>query len=265
MQVMILDHAERVAERAADDVCHLLRHKPDAVLGLATGGTPVALYRELIRRHQAGDVSFASATTFNLDEYVGLGPDHPQSYRAYMQAHLFDHIDIDRANTHIPDGMAANPLAEGPAYEAKIAAAGGIDLQILGIGRDGHIAFNMPTSSLVSRTRIKTLTNETLEDNQRFFGEGEFQPHLALTMGIGTIMDARRILLLATGEKKAAAVHAMVEGPVAALCPASILQMHGKTKILLDPNAASALEYKRYYELVLAEQDALEEKFGPVV
>jgi len=262
MQVLLLDSSQTVARRAADAVCRQIERKPDSVLGLATGGTPLALYGELIRRHQAGQVSFKDVTTFNLDEYVGLASEHPRSYRAFMQSHLFNHIDIDPERTHLPDGLAANPLAEGADYEAKIEAAGGIDLQVLGIGRDGHIAFNMPTSSLVSRTRIKTLTNDTLEDNQRFFKTDEFQPHLALTMGIGTILDARHIVLLATGFSKSSAIADMVEGPVSALCPASALQMHNKVQVLIDNEAAANLNYTRYYQLALEEQDALEEKFG---
>ena len=262
MEVVIADTREEVAVRAADVVCRQLAAKPDCVLGLATGGTPVRLYQELIRRHRDGQVSFAEVTSFNLDEYVGLPPEHPQSYRRFMEEQLFEHIDIDRARTHVPDGMAANPLEAGPAYERAIAAAGGIDLQVLGIGRDGHIAFNEPTSSLGSRTRIKTLTEDTLRDNARFFQAGEFQPRLALTMGIATILDARHVVLLATGAHKAAAVRDMVEGPVAAVCPASALQFHAKAQVLLDSEAAELLEHRKYYKHVLREQDALIEKYG---
>jgi len=262
MEVIIVDNSDEVAQRAADVVCQQLEEKPDSVLGLATGGTPVRLYEELISRHKAGEVSFARASSFNLDEYVGLPPSHPQSYRAFMQTRLFDHIDIDPARTHVPDGMAANPLEAGPAYEAAIRAAGGIDLQILGIGRDGHIAFNEPTSSLGSRTRIKTLTEKTLTDNARFFDEGEFQPHLAITMGIASILDARHVLLIATGAHKARAIADTVEGPLAAVCPASALQWHQKTQILLDSAAAEHLALRTYYKHVLREQDALLKKYG---
>lgn len=261
MEVIIVDTPDEVALRAADVVCRQLEEKPDSVLGLATGSTPVSLYQELIRRHQNGHLSFAQASSFNLDEYVGLAPDHPQSYRAFMQAKLFDHIDIDPARTHVPDGMASNPLDAGPSYEAAIEAAGGIDLQILGIGRDGHIAFNEPTSSLGSRTRIKTLTEETLTDNARFFGPDDFQPHLAITMGIASILDARHILLIATGDSKAEAIADTVEGPIAAVCPASALQWHRKTQVLLDSAAANGLSLRKYYKHVLREQDALLEKY----
>jgi glucosamine-6-phosphate deaminase len=262
MEVIIHATAVDVARRAADLCCDALAKNPALVLGLATGSTPLALYAELIARHRENRVSFARAASFNLDEYVGLPPEHAQSYRHYMNAHFFEHIDIDRARTHVPDGMRENPMEAGPAYEAAIQAAGGIDLQILGIGANGHIGFNEPTSALQSRTRVKTLAEKTVQDNSRFFAPGEFQPRLAITMGIGTILEARRIILLATGEAKADAVAAMVEGPVSAMCPASALQFHPRVTVICDESAAARLRMREYYRFVLAQQDALTHRFG---
>lgn len=262
MEVIIHPTAADVARRAADICCDAIVKKPDLVLGLATGSTPLALYAELVRRHREGGVSFARASSFNLDEYVGLPPTHPQSYRQFMNANLFNQVDIDIARTHVPDGMMENPMDSGPAYEAAIRAAGGIDLQILGIGANGHIGFNEPTSAIQSRTRVKTLAEKTVQDNSRFFAPGEFQPRLAITMGIGTILEARRIILLATGAAKADAVAAMVEGPVTAMCPASALQFHVRTTVVCDEAAAGRLRMRDYYRFVLDQQDALTSRFG---
>ena len=257
MQIVILDTPEHVATYGADRFADQLKHKPDSVLGLATGSTPIALYNALIARVKRGELSFAKARTFNLDEYLGLAGTHPQSYRYFMNEHLFRHLDIDLANTAVPDGATEEPLAACGEYEASIQAAGGIDLQLLGIGRNGHIGFNEPSSSLASRTRVKTLTPDTVKANQRFFDAGEFQPHLSITMGIGTIMEARQVLLLATGESKAAAVRATVEGPLAARCPASILQMHPKATLVLDRAAASQLEDVAFYQYIEQENQRL--------
>lgn len=251
MKVVILDDAAAVAAYGADVFEAELAARPAAVLGLATGATPLALYRELIARCRSGRISFARATTFNLDEYLGLGAVHPRSYRHYMQEHLFAHVDVDPSRTHLPAADAVHARRAGADYEDRIAAAGGIDLQLLGIGRNGHIGFNEPYSSLSSRTRVKTLTAKTIADNARFFAEGEYQPHLAITMGIGTILAARRVLLLATGEAKADAVAQMIEGAVAARCPASALQLHAAATVVLDPAAASRLgdpEFFRHIE-----------------
>ena len=263
MEVVIYPDAERVARHGAGLVEAMLGVKPAAVLGFATGRTPIALYRQLIGRHREGALSFARVTSFNLDEYLGIAPGNPQSYRAYMDREFFEHVDIDRANTHLPVCPAdTDPQRVGPRYEALIQDAGGIDLQILGIGQNGHIGFNEPSSSLASRTRVKTLTPRTLEDNSRLFEQGEFQPRLAITMGIGTIMDARRILLMATGGNKAEAVANMVEGPVSAMCPASILQMHESVTVLIDEPAAAQLKNRDYYERAHRENRALQERFG---
>jgi len=250
MEVIIQPSAKAASRLAARLVARTVRDKPDCVLGLATGGTPMQLYAELVRLHRAEELSFGRVSAFNLDEYVGLPQDHPQSYRRYMEEHFFRHIDIDPESVHIPDGTTDDIPNECHAYEIAISDAGGIDLQVLGIGTDGHIGFNEPSSSLASRTRIKTLTDRTRRDNAKYFGAIEEVPKHVVTMGIGTIMEARQILLMAFGRQKAAAVAAAVEGPIAAKMPASILQMHPTVKIFLDEEAASQLERAAYYRWV---------------
>jgi glucosamine-6-phosphate deaminase len=257
MKVVILATGREVADYGAEVFGRQLEDKPASVLGLATGATPLALYERLIDGCRAGALSFRAATTFNLDEYLGLDATHPQSYRHYMDRNLFAHIDIDASRTHVPAADAGNARRASAAYDARIAAAGGIDLQLLGIGRNGHIGFNEPYSSLRSRTRVKTLTSRTIADNARFFGAGEYQPHLAITMGIGTILDARHVLLLATGAAKAEAVRQMIEGPVQARCPASALQMHERATIVIDADAASALEDPEFFRHIEREDRAL--------
>jgi glucosamine-6-phosphate deaminase len=258
MEIIICKDANAVAELAARMIISDMQKKPNIVLGLATGSTPVSLYKKLISAEKSREVSFRKVTTFNLDEYVGLKPTNPQSYRAFMNENLFHHVNINIKNTHIPKGDSANPLKEGPAYERKIKRAGGIDLQILGIGANGHVGFNEPTSSLGSRTRVKALTERTIRDNNRFFTPGEFQPQLAITMGIQTILEAKRIILLATGASKARAVADAAEGPVSAMCPASALQFHPKTCFIVDEEAATELKLKDYYKWVRAHQESLE-------
>lgn len=257
MQVVIKPDAAAVAEYGANVFIRQISNKPDAVLGLATGSTPVALYQQLIAAYQAGKISFAQVKSFNLDEYLGLAGTHPQSYRYFMQQQLFDHIDIAAVNTAVPEGDAADPLLACQQYEQRISQAGGIDLQLLGLGRNGHIGFNEPSSGLRSRTRIKTLTAATIADNARFFKADEYQPHLSITMGIGTILEARKIVLLATGESKADAVKAMVEGPLTAACPASALQLHQHALIVIDEAAASKLTDIEFYKHIERENEAL--------
>lgn len=247
MKILILPDPAAGTIRAADMICASMAGCDRNVLGLATGGTMEPLYAELVVRHRQGRLSFASARSFNLDEYVGLAPDHPQSYHTYMRQHLFSHVDFAPGATALPDGSAPDPHAEADAYEAAIGAAGGIDLQLLGIGRNGHIGFNEPTSSLCSRTRVKTLTESTRAANARYFGPDEEPPTYAITMGLATILDAREVLLLAFGAEKAAAVRAMIEGPVSAFTPASVLQMHRHATVILDQAAASQLELREYY------------------
>ncbi|MBT8074366.1 MAG: glucosamine-6-phosphate deaminase [Xanthomonadales bacterium] len=263
MEIIILKSAASVAAMGAELVQELIRVRPAAVLGLATGSTQLSLYQELVERYLNGEISFRQATSFNLDEYLGVAADDPQSYRAYMDREFFDRVDIDKRQTFLPVcEQGKNPVRVGPRYERKIREAGGIDLQILGIGANGHIGFNEPSSSLGSRTRIKTLTRQTCEDNSRFFKGDEFQPVLAITMGIATIMEARKILLLATGANKAGAVSEMIEGPVTAMCPASVLQMHEHVTVLLDEAAASGLQNRDYYDWTRLQNESLQDRFG---
>lgn len=251
MEVIINKDAAAGSHAAARVIARLIHKKPNTVLGLATGSTPLLLYRELIRMHNEEGLDFSEVTTFNLDEYVGLPADHEQSYHRFMWDNLFSRINIKPENVHLPDGMTGDIPEFCASYEQAIAAAGGIDLQVLGIGSDGHVGFNEPTSSFASRTRIKTLTRQTVADNARFFGGDESKvPHHCITMGIGTIMDARMNLLLAFGETKAGAVASTVEGPVASIMPASILQHHPAAKLFIDESAASKLTLADYYRWV---------------
>lgn len=250
MELIVQSTPEEASLLAALHVARLVRAKPDAVLGLATGATPLTLYRELVRMHREDGLDFSGVTTFNLDEYLGLAPVHPASYHAFMRAHLFDDVNVDPDRIHIPDGLADDVPAYCRRYEDAIRAAGGIDLQVLGIGTDGHIGFNEPSSSLASRTRIKTLTPRTRRDNVASFGSTENVPFHVITMGVGTIMEAREVVLLAFGAKKAAAVAAAVEGPITAMSPASILQMHPVAKCIVDEAAATRLARIDYYRWV---------------
>lgn len=257
MRIVVLDSAQAVADYAANILISKVQSKPDSTLGLATGSSPIELYKRLIAANQTGDVSFAKVSTVNLDEYLGLAGDHPQSYRYFMNNQLFDHIDIDKTNTFVPNGLSDNPLKACSDYEDNIRRLGGVDLQLLGIGRNGHIGFNEPSSSLVSRTRVKTLTKDTVEANKRFFGPNEFQPHLSITMGIGTIMESSEVLLIATGSDKAEAIKQTIEGPVSARCPASILQMHAKVTLVIDQDAALGLQDVAFYQYIEQEQQRL--------
>ncbi len=247
MEVVIAPEAQ-LAALAADAVERLLRARPSAVLGLATGSSPLRVYQELVRRHEAGTVSFAQARGFMLDEYVGLPADHPERYRNVIERDLVGQVDFAPGAVRGPDGLADDLAAACAGYEQAIVAAGGVDLQILGIGTDGHIAFNEPGSSLASRTRIKTLTRQTREDNARFFdGDVEAVPQHCLTQGLGTIMAARHLVLLATGRGKAEAVHQLVEGPVSAMWPGTIMQHHPHATVLVDDAAASRLQLADYF------------------
>ena len=256
MEVVIQADAGRLAHLAADAVAALLRRSPDAVLGLATGSSPLGVYRELGRRVTAGELTLAGARGFLLDEYVGLPPEHPQRYRSVIAAEFEALVDIRGDAVTGPDGQAADITAACAAYEAAIDAAGGVDLQLLGLGTDGHIAFNEPGSSLASRTRIKTLTARTRADNARFFDRPEDVPRHVLTQGLGTISDARHLVLIATGSAKAGAVRQMVEGPVSAMCPASVLQLHPHVTVLLDDRAAAGLALADYYRDTYADKPA---------
>lgn len=247
MLVEVVDNYETLSDRAADVVIEQIRKKPDSVIGFATGGTPKGLYDRLIDAHKKRGLDFSKLTTFNLDEYVGLPPEHEQSYAHYMWSNLFDHVNVTESQVHIPHGMADDVDEHCRWYERRIEESGGIDLQILGIGANGHIAFNEPGSSLGSRTRIKTLTSKTIEDNARYFDDPDMVPEYAITMGIGTIMEADEVLLLASGERKAEAMKKTLEGHLTAMVPASMVQMHRFAHIVIDEEAASQLDYRHHH------------------
>lgn len=246
MLVEIVKDYDALSERAAEIVAARVRRKPDSVIGFATGSTPLGLYRRLVSLYQERGLDFSKVTTFNLDEYVGLPPTHDQSYHYFMWHHLFRHLNVNPARVYIPHGMADDIDYFCKWYEEQIEKAGGIDLQLLGIGSNGHLAFNEPGSSLGSRTRIKTLTAKTVRDNARFFSDRAEVPRFAITMGIGTIMEARKLLLLASGESKADAIRATLEGPITAMVPSTIVQLHQYAHILIDEAAASKLEYEHH-------------------
>lgn len=250
MEIIIKEKYKQMCAEAARVVAQVINSKPNAVLGLATGSTPVGVYKELIRMHKKEGLDFSQVTTFNLDEYVGLPPKHKQSYHYFMQENLFRKINVPPQNIYIPSGTTDNFHAFCEWYEQRIVDVGGIDLQILGIGSDGHIAFNEPGSSLGSRTRIKTLAQQTIKDNARFFDKTADVPIYAITMGVGTILEARQILLLANGENKAAAVAAAIEGPVTSQCTASALQLHRDTTIYMDTAASALLRNIDYYRWI---------------
>jgi glucosamine-6-phosphate deaminase len=258
MRVIVESDKEGVSRRAAQFVANLVRRRPTCVLGLATGSTPLGMYAELVRMHHEEGLDFSRVVTFNLDEYVGLSATHPQSYRYFMQRNFFDHINIDARDTHVPDGRALDFESYCEQYERLIAEEGGIDLQVLGIGGDGHIAFNEPGSSLGSRTRLKSLTEETVRDNARFFGSQQDVPRLAITMGVGTILESRQCLLLAAGQNKAKAIRETIEGPITAQVTASALQLHRDVIAILDEDAARLLERRDYYLEVERAQAALQ-------
>jgi glucosamine-6-phosphate deaminase len=254
VEVVVLETEQERADLVADAVVALVRARRTPVLGLATGSSPSPVYAELVRRYEAGEVSFAEASAFTLDEYLGLPPGHPEGYRQVIEREFASLVDLPADHLHTPDGQTRDVPAACAAYEQAIVDAGGVDLQLLGIGSDGHLAFNEPGSSLASRTRVKTLTPRTRADNARFFESADEVPHHVLTQGLGTILDARHLVMLATGEGKAAAVHTAVEGPVSARCPASALQLHPHVTVVLDPAAASRLELREYYAQVWADK-----------
>ena len=250
MEILVQDNADQMGKVAARLVARVMNAKPDAVLGLGTGATLVGLYKELVRMHRDEGLDFSQVTTFNLDEYVGLTKDHGQSYHYFMHEHFFKFINIPKQNIHIPSGTTENYAAFCQWYESRIAESGGIDVQVMGIGADGHIAFNEPGSSLGSRTRIKTLSKQTVEENSRFFDSIEEVPIYAITMGVGTIMESRKLILLANGPKKADAVAAAVEGPITSMITASALQMHPNAVCVLDEPAAGRLKMLDYYKWI---------------
>ena len=241
MNIQVFASGEQLDEACADLIGGMIRVKPRAVLGLATGGTPLGVYRRLIDDYRNGLISFRQVTTFNLDEYVGLPEDHPESYHAYMRRNLFDHIDLPPERAHLPNGNAADLAAECRRYDALIEEAGGIDLQLLGIGHNGHIGFNEPGPELVTGTHVVELAEETRRANARFFRSVDEVPRQAITMGVGTILKARTIALIAKGADKADIVRRALEGPITTDCPASLLQTHPQLIVLLDRDAAKKL------------------------
>ncbi len=254
MEILIRPTPEEVAVTAADILsAHIKR---GAVLGLATGSTPLATYRQLIARHRAGELSFAGCRAFLLDEYVGLAPEHEQSYHYTIRNEFTAHIDIDDAAVHSPDGADPRPWEAAERYERAIIDAGGVDVQLLGIGTNGHIGFNEPAGSLNSTTHMETLHQQTVVDNSRFFDSEDEVPTHALTQGLATIRRARHLVLLATGLGKAEAVAKLAEGPLSASCPASSLQLHPQATVVVDEEAASHLVEKEYYRYIEAHRPA---------
>jgi glucosamine-6-phosphate deaminase len=248
MLVVIHPDKQKASFHAAKIVADQIRRKPNSVLGLPTGSSPIAMYSQLMRMHREEDLDLSQVTTFNLDEYFGLSREHPESFYVYIHENFLDRVNIKPENAHIPDGISPDFSATSADYEAAIKNAGGIDLQILGVGRTGHIGFNEPTSSLASRTRLKTLSDETINDNSKISGD---IPPVAITMGIATILEAKRILLLAFGEAKADAVAKAIEGPISSSCSASALQMHPHVTFILDEAAAAKLSHRAYYDRVV--------------
>jgi glucosamine-6-phosphate deaminase len=255
VEVIIVPDAGKAALLVARIIGRELLARPGLVLGLATGRTMERVYASLVAFHAREGLDFSGASTFNLDEYVGLGETDPGSYRHYMHEHLFGRVNLDRARTHLPDGMAADLEGECLRYEASIRDLGGIDLQLLGLGQDGHIGFNEPLSALLSRTRPKALTPATLAQNAGLFGGDPARvPRRALTMGVGTILDARRCLLLVTGAAKAEILARAVEGPVTSMVTASALQLHPRCQVVVDEAAAARLQGQEYYRWIFASE-----------
>ena len=259
MEVIIQPDQDAAAALVARIVAHDLRANPHLVLGLATGATMECVYRRLVRLHKEEKLDFSLCSTFNLDEYVGLPPSDPHCYRHYMDEHLFRHVNIDLRNTHLPNGMAADLDAECRQYEGLIHRFGGIDLQLLGIGKAGHIGFNEPLSALRSRTRVKALTPTTIKQNGPLFGDEAKMPRRAITMGVGTIIEARRCILLATGDTKTKVIAQAVEGPITSMVSASALQLHPRCTVIVDEAAAANLKEKDYYRWVFENEPEWQE------
>ena len=253
MEIIICPDAQTVGVVAAAKVARIAAEAgPSVVLGVATGSSPLGLYEALAERVKAGTLDLSDAQAFALDEYVGLPAGHPESYAEVIRRTVTEPLGLDPARVHVPDGTVADLATAGERYEAAIAAAGGVDVQILGVGANGHIGFNEPSSSLASRTRVKTLTARTRADNARFFDTPEQVPTHCVTQGIGTVMDARHLVLVATGEAKADAVAGLAEGPVTTMCPASVLQLHRFATVVCDEAAAAKLSQADYYKDIYA-------------
>ena len=252
MEVVILEKPSDVGRLAAGHVAEVVRAAPEAVIGLATGSSPAVIYADLARRVRAGEISFALATGFALDEYVGIPREDPQSYASVISREVVGPLGFDPSRVRVPDGCSADVNQAAIEYDQAIAAAGGIDVQILGIGANGHVGFNEPTSSFASRTRVKTLAPRTREDNSRFFTDGSLVPIHCITQGLGTILEARQLVLVAQGAAKAEAIARAVEGPVSSMVPASVLQLHPHATVIVDEAAASQLLLSDYYRYTFA-------------
>lgn len=241
MKLIVVNNYEELSKVAAKEFSKVIKEKENAVLGLATGGTPVGMYKELIKMYEKKELNFSKITTVNLDEYIGLNPEHNQSYRYFMNNNLFNHINIDKSNTFVPNGLAEDLEAQCKEYDQKIAELGGIDIQLLGVGNNGHIAFNEPNSELSSGTHIISLTDNTIEANARFFDNIDDVPRKAITMGVGGIMKAKKIILIASGESKAEAIKGIFSGKITTANPATMLQMHRDVTIIVDEAAAKLI------------------------
>lgn len=241
MKLIVVNNYEELSKVAAKEFSKVIKEKENAVLGLATGGTPVGMYKELIKMYEKKELNFSKITTVNLDEYIGLNPEHNQSYRYFMNNNLFNHINIDKSNTFIPNGLAEDLEAQCKEYDQKISELGGIDIQLLGVGNNGHIAFNEPNNELSSGTHIISLTDNTIEANARFFDNIDDVPRKAITMGVGGIMKAKKIILIASGESKAEAIKGIFSGKITTANPATMLQMHRDVTVIVDEAAAKLI------------------------
>ena len=242
MKLIVTKDYESMSIRAAQEMAALISSKPNAILGLATGGTPVGMYKKLIEMNKEGNLDFSKVITINLDEYIGLSENHPKSYRFFMNENLFNHINIDKKNTFLPNGLAENIEQEGKNYDNMIDSLGGTDIQLLGIGKNGHIAFNEPDEDLVAGTHSTKLTESTINSNARFFNSIDEVPKTAITMGLGQIMKAKKILLLASGKDKAEAIKGLMSGKITTSNPSTMLQMHKNVILIADEDAVSLLE-----------------------
>ena len=241
MKLIVVNNYEELSKVAAKEFSKVIKEKENAVLGLATGGSPVGMYKELIKMYEQKELNFSKITTVNLDEYIGLNPEHNQSYRYFMNNNLFNHINIDKSNTFVPNGLAEDLEAQCKEYDQKISELGGIDIQLLGVGNNGHIAFNEPNSELSSGTHIISLTDNTIEANARFFDNIDDVPRKAITMGVGGIMKAKKIILIASGESKAEAIKGIFSGKITTANPATMLQMHRDVTVIVDEAAAKLI------------------------
>ena len=242
MNLRVVNSYEELSKVAASEFSKVIKEKPNAILGLATGGSPIGMYKELIKMYENKELDFSKITTVNLDEYIGLNPEHSQSYRHFMNDNLFNHINIDVANTFVPNGLAKDLEVECKEYDKRIIDLGGIDIQLLGVGNNGHIAFNEPDEHLSAGTHVISLTENTIEANARFFDNIDDVPRTAITMGVGGIMKAKKIILIASGESKAEAIKGLFSGKITTENPASMLQMHRDVTVIVDKEAAKLIE-----------------------